>query len=56
MLAGFDLAGRLPRRVTTVPTVREPDTVALDPQTGTLFLTGALDGVLETVPLADQRG
>jgi DNA-binding beta-propeller fold protein YncE len=56
ILVAFDLTGRLPRRVATIPTVRQPNTVALDASTGTLFVTGAAAGVLQIIPLADQFG
>ncbi|MFG1643962.1 YncE family protein [Amycolatopsis sp. NPDC049252] len=46
-LVGIDLSGAAPRVTTTLPTVRQPDTVAVDTASGGLFVTGTADGVVE---------
>lgn len=38
-----------PTVVTTLPTVRQPNTVGVDPTTGRLFVTGTDDGVLQLI-------
>ncbi|PZS16040.1 MAG: hypothetical protein DLM54_11715 [Acidimicrobiales bacterium] len=48
-LVEFDLSSPLPRRVATFPTVRQPDSVAVDPNTGAVFVAGEAAGVLEIV-------
>lgn len=48
-LVGIDLSGATPRVVTTIPTVRQPNTVAVDPETGTRYVTGTADGVVEII-------
>ena len=48
-LAGIDLTGATPRIVTRIPTVRQPNTVAVDDSTGELFVTGTDTGVLELI-------
>ncbi len=40
-------AGQLPRVVGRWPTVRQPDTVAVDPRTDTVFVVGVAPGTLE---------
>lgn len=49
-VVGFDTRADPPREIARFPTVRQPNTVAVDPRTGTVFVTGATDGVLETIP------
>ncbi len=39
--------GARPRVLRTFPTVRQPNTVAVDPATGRVFVTGKADGVLQ---------
>jgi DNA-binding beta-propeller fold protein YncE len=46
-LVEFDLSGPLPRRLSTFPTVQQPNSVAVDPTSGTVFVAGAASGVLE---------
>ncbi|HEY0807296.1 MAG TPA: YncE family protein [Pseudonocardiaceae bacterium] len=48
-LAGIDLAGSTPQVVARIPTVRQPNTVAVDDSTGRLFVTGTDAGVLELI-------
>ncbi|WP_344860732.1 YncE family protein [Amycolatopsis ultiminotia] len=48
-LVGIDLAGTTPKVFTTVATVRQPNTVAVDPTTGTCYVTGTADGTVEIV-------
>lgn len=43
------------RRITSVPTVRQPNDVALDPADATAYVTGTADAQLEAVP-ADKLG
>jgi DNA-binding beta-propeller fold protein YncE len=43
-----------PRTVADVPTVRQPDTVAVDEETGRAFVTGRSDGVLQLLDPADR--
>jgi DNA-binding beta-propeller fold protein YncE len=44
--------GSRPHRLNVYPTVRQPNTVAVDPDTGRAFVTGKVDGVLQ---LLDPR-
>ncbi|MFN2607259.1 MAG: YncE family protein [Acidimicrobiales bacterium] len=37
----YDISGRLPRRLATFATVRQPNSVAVDPTTGLVFVSGA---------------
>ena len=48
-VVGFDLSGGSPHEVARFPTVRQPDTVAVDPGTGRLFVAGRIDGVVQTI-------
>jgi DNA-binding beta-propeller fold protein YncE len=43
-----------PRTVANVPTVQQPDTVAVDETTGRAFITGRVKGVLQLVDPADR--
>ncbi|MCR6488993.1 YncE family protein [Amycolatopsis sp. OK19-0408] len=49
-VVGIDLSGASPRETSRLPTVRQPNTVAVDPGTGTLFVTGTTEGVVEVIP------
>ncbi|SEO98630.1 YncE family protein [Amycolatopsis saalfeldensis] len=49
-LVGIDLTGPAPRVISTIPTVRQPNTVAVDPATGTRYVTGTANGVVEVIP------
>ncbi len=46
-LVEFDLSTPVPRRVAAFPTVRQPDSVAVDPNTGTVVVAGEAAGVLQ---------
>lgn len=48
-VVGFDVHADPPREIARFPTVRQPNTVAVDPGSGRLFVTGAADGVLQTI-------
>jgi DNA-binding beta-propeller fold protein YncE len=48
-LAEYSLRGKLPRRVATYPTVRQPNSAAVDPRTGALFVAGRAKGRLERI-------
>lgn len=46
-LVGFDLTTEPPTPFARWPTVRQPNTVAVDASTGRVFITGTADGVLQ---------
>jgi len=46
---GYDMSQATPREVARIPTVRQADTVAVDPATGRLFVTGTSDGTVEII-------
>ncbi|MGH3841884.1 MAG: YncE family protein [Pseudonocardiaceae bacterium] len=46
---GLNLNADTPVLATPLPTVRQPNTVAVDASTGRLFVTGTADGVLEII-------
>jgi DNA-binding beta-propeller fold protein YncE len=46
-VVGITLDSSGPRVIARLPTVRQPDTVAADPATGRLYVTGTHDGVLQ---------
>ena len=48
-LVGFRLTDGPPEAVTSLPTVRQPNTVAVDPVTGRVFVAGATDGTLQII-------
>jgi DNA-binding beta-propeller fold protein YncE len=48
-LAEFDIAGREPQLIARFPTVRQPNTVGVDPGTGRVFVAGRTDGVLQLI-------
>ncbi len=48
-LVGLDLGADPPVITTRLPTVRQPNTVAVDSGTGRLFVTGTDEGVLEII-------
>ncbi len=50
-LAEYAIGAAAPRRVATFPTVRQPNSVEVDPQTGDVFVAGAADGVLQRITL-----
>jgi DNA-binding beta-propeller fold protein YncE len=48
-LTEYSTLGELPRRVGRYPTVRQPNSVAVDPSTGAVFVAGREAGVLERI-------
>jgi DNA-binding beta-propeller fold protein YncE len=48
-LVGFDLTTDAPREVARIPTVHQPNTVAVDPQTGRIFVASRTEGTLQLV-------
>ena len=48
-VVGIDLTGAQPKIVARFPTVRQPNTVAVDSGTGRVFVAGAADGVVEII-------
>jgi DNA-binding beta-propeller fold protein YncE len=48
-LAGYALGGDSPRRIATFPTVRQPNSVEVDPRSGDVFVAGAAAGLLERI-------
>lgn len=48
-LVGYDISGEEPRRVATFATVRQPNSVTVDPATGLVFVTGSAGGELQIV-------
>ena len=55
-LAEYSLGGRLPRRVATYPVLRQPNSVAVDPRTGQVFVAGRDAGRVERItPAEGQR-
>lgn len=48
-LVGFDVSGDTPRVISTYPTPRQADTVAVDPGSTTLWVTGTADGVVQRI-------
>lgn len=49
LLAEYDTTPLIPTLIRTVPTVRQPNTVAVDPSSGTVYVTGTADGVVEII-------
>jgi DNA-binding beta-propeller fold protein YncE len=49
-VVGFDLSGGAPKEIARHPTVRQPDSVAVDPVSGTVFVAGKTSGVVEAIP------
>jgi len=43
-----------PRTVANIPSVRQPDTIAVDEETGRAFVTGRVEGVLQLLDPADR--
>jgi len=48
-LVGLNLSGGAPREVGRFPTARQPDSVAVDPGTGKVYVASRADGVVQTV-------
>jgi DNA-binding beta-propeller fold protein YncE len=48
-VVGFDVSHLEPREVARLPTVAQANTVAVDPTTGRLFVTGTKDGTVQII-------
>ncbi len=48
-VVGFDVSGREPREIARFATVRQPNTVAVDPDSGRIFVAGRTTGELQTI-------
>ncbi|MFB9923892.1 YncE family protein [Amycolatopsis halotolerans] len=48
-VVGLDLSAGTPKEIARLPTVRQPNTVAVDPGTGRVFVTGTADGVVQLI-------
>jgi hypothetical protein len=46
---GLNLSASQPVLATPLPTVRQPNSVAVDGSTGRLYVTGTAEGVLEII-------
>ncbi len=53
-LAEYSLRGKLPRLVATYPTLRQPNSAAVDPHTGAVFVAGRDSGRIERI--SPERG
>jgi hypothetical protein len=51
----LELTGLRPKRLRSFATVRQPNTVAVDPATGYVYVAGRADGVLQTFDPATTR-
>jgi DNA-binding beta-propeller fold protein YncE len=54
-VVGFDISGPEPRPVADFASVRQPNSIAIDPETGTVYVAGTADGVLQIVT-SDEIG
>jgi DNA-binding beta-propeller fold protein YncE len=54
-LVEFDIAQPRPRPLAVFSTVRQPNSVAVDSRTGTVYVTGAAGGVVQVLSAAAQR-
>jgi sugar lactone lactonase YvrE len=52
-MAAFDNSGPEPRPVADFASVRQPNSIAVDPETGTVYVAGTADGVLQVVTTDD---
>lgn len=48
-LVGYDVSGDRPKKIAEYDTVKQPDTVAVDPGAKTLWVTGTADGVVQRI-------
>jgi DNA-binding beta-propeller fold protein YncE len=48
-VVGFDVSEGQPREVARFPTVGQPNTVAVDPDSGRVFVVGRGTGELQTI-------
>jgi DNA-binding beta-propeller fold protein YncE len=55
-LTGYSTLGELPRRLASYPTVRQPNSAAVDPRTGAVFVAGRDAGVLERIAPSRKSG
>lgn len=51
----LSLDGRRPSRIASFPTVRQPNSIAVDSSSGDAFVSGRADGVVERIPGAAGR-
>ena len=57
LLTEYELTDRAPKRLASFPTVRQPNTVAVDPKSGLVFVSGRKGAQLQVVdPSADRSG
>ncbi|MGH3735646.1 MAG: hypothetical protein ACRDT6_08490 [Micromonosporaceae bacterium] len=49
-VVGFDLSGGEPREIARHATVRQPNAVAVDLESGDLFVAGQAEGVVQSIP------
>jgi DNA-binding beta-propeller fold protein YncE len=54
-IAEYSLRGKLPRRIAIYPTVRQPNSVAVDPRSGAVFVAGRDKGRLERIAPSGNR-
>ncbi len=54
-MVALDVSGADPVPVSEFATVRQPNSVAVDPETGTVYVAGTADGVVQIVT-ADDTG
>jgi DNA-binding beta-propeller fold protein YncE len=52
-VVAFDISGPEPRPVADFASVRQPNSIAVDPGTGTVYVAGTADGVLQIVTTDD---
>lgn len=55
-VVGFGLTDLAPKRVVSYATVRQPNTVAVDPATGIVYVAGRADGALQAIDPAKEPG
>lgn len=48
-VVAFDVSGRTPREVARFATIRQPNTVGVDPATGRVFVASRTDGLLQLI-------
>jgi DNA-binding beta-propeller fold protein YncE len=48
-VVGYDLSGGAPREVARHATVRQPDSVAVDPGTGKVYVASRADGTVQAI-------
>ncbi len=55
-VVGFELTDLAPRRVVSYATVEQPNTVAVDPATGVVYVAGRANGELQAIDPARETG